>query len=436
MSWNNTSISIKGINYNVGQQIDGLSGACYTNVTGTPSGETFEGMANTYGYTYYFGGIWQTPGGEQVAAPYGIRIGVNGDNLFAANADNFPAARYLISFDANGGSGAPDRQTKVWGEDFVFPGQRPTRTGHTFLGWSNPAIAGGTLYQPGQSVRGLPDQDITWYARWRVNTYTYTFDANGGSGAPGNQIKTYGQHFTFPAAKPQRTGHTFLGWSNPDIENGQIYAAGQQVIGLPDKNIIWYAKWRAITYTVAYSANGGSGAPGKQTKTHDVDLTLSSAVPKRSGYTFLGWSLTQNGEVDYRPGGTYGRNSSATLYAVWARVVYTVTFDAATNGGSVSEKTRKVNHGSKIGTLPAPVKRYYKFVGWFSAPSGGTKIDANQVITANVTYYAQFVIDASFLEREDGRWLPKIVFEYTGGQWQKVFAFERSGDQWKQGIGG
>ena len=111
-----------------------------------------------------------------------------------------------------------------------------------------------------------------------------------------------------------------------------------------------------------------------------------------------------------------------------------MTCDA--NGGSVSEKTRKVNHGSKIGTLPVPVKQYYKFMGWFSAPSGGKKIDANQVITANVTYYAQFVIDASFLEYEGGRWVPKIVFEYTGGQWRKVFAFERSGSAWKQGIGG
>ncbi len=55
-----------------------------------------------------------------------------------------------------------------------------------------------------------------------------------------------------------------------------------------------YAVWEKIpeTYTVSYSANGGTGAPATQTKTENIDLTLSSVIPTRKGYTFLGGAKT------------------------------------------------------------------------------------------------------------------------------------------------
>ncbi|MBQ7821677.1 MAG: InlB B-repeat-containing protein, partial [Clostridia bacterium] len=78
-----------------------------------------------------------------------------------------------------------------------------------------------------------------------------------------------------------------------------------------------YAAWTADTYTVTYDANGGSGAPASQTKTHDVNLTLSSAEPTRDGYIFKGWSTNANGSVEYATGAVYTSDSDVTLYAVW-----------------------------------------------------------------------------------------------------------------------
>jgi uncharacterized repeat protein (TIGR02543 family) len=73
-----------------------------------------------------------------------------------------------------------------------------------------------------------------------------------------------------------------------------------------------------VTYTVSYSANGGSGAPASQTKTQNVSLTLSSVRPTRSGYTFLGWSTSSAAaSASYQPGGSYTANAGITLYAVW-----------------------------------------------------------------------------------------------------------------------
>lgn len=73
----------------------------------------------------------------------------------------------------------------------------------------------------------------------------------------------------------------------------------------------------AASYTVSYNANGGSGAPGSQTKYQGYTLTLSSTRPTRSGYEFLGWSTSSSGSVSYSPGSSYTSDSGTTLYAIW-----------------------------------------------------------------------------------------------------------------------
>lgn len=70
-------------------------------------------------------------------------------------------------------------------------------------------------------------------------------------------------------------------------------------------------------YTVSYNANGGSGAPGSQTKWYDVALTLSTTKPSRLAYGFSGWATSSGGSVVYASGGKYTANAGAALYAVW-----------------------------------------------------------------------------------------------------------------------
>lgn len=71
------------------------------------------------------------------------------------------------------------------------------------------------------------------------------------------------------------------------------------------------------SHTVSFNANGGTGAPGNQTKWYGTILTLSSTKPTRTNYEFLGWSTSSTGTVDYQPGGQYGADADVTLYAVW-----------------------------------------------------------------------------------------------------------------------
>ena len=72
------------------------------------------------------------------------------------------------------------------------------------------------------------------------------------------------------------------------------------------------------TYPVTFHTNGGSGGPGAQIKTAGVDLQLSSAVPTKEGYRFLGWSPDPSAvSAEYVPGSWYRKDASLALYAVW-----------------------------------------------------------------------------------------------------------------------
>ncbi|MDD6094466.1 MAG: InlB B-repeat-containing protein, partial [Clostridia bacterium] len=70
--------------------------------------------------------------------------------------------------------------------------------------------------------------------------------------------------------------------------------------------------------TLKFDLNGGTGSFLNQIKLTDIPLAITSAVPEKDGFTFLGWSTSKTAsEPEYLSGGTYTANSSATLYAVW-----------------------------------------------------------------------------------------------------------------------
>lgn len=86
----------------------------------------------------------------------------------ASQTITIPAvAHHYISFDANGGTGAPGRVDKWYGEDLVIPSTKPTRTNYEFLGWSKTST-GAVEYQSGQTYGGTPDADYTLYAVWKL----------------------------------------------------------------------------------------------------------------------------------------------------------------------------------------------------------------------------------------------------------------------------
>ena len=150
-------------------------------------------------------------------------------------------ASHTVSYNANGGSGAPGNQTKWYGSTLTLSSTKPTRTGYTFQGWATSA-GGGVAYQPGQAYGN--DANITLYAVWKANTWTVKYNANGGSGAPADQTKTYGQTLKLSTSKPIRTDYNFMGWatSKANADKGTVtYAAGANYTA--NAGITLYAVW-------------------------------------------------------------------------------------------------------------------------------------------------------------------------------------------------
>lgn len=271
---------------------------------------------------------------------------------------------YQISYDANGGSGAPATQTKKHFTDLTLSKITPTRSGYTFKGWST-VRNGSVVYAPGSVLSANGNRIL--YAVWNEKTCTISFDANGGTGAPGSINKRYSAPATIPFTEPTRSGYVFRGWSPYSTASSAMYLPGDCYRSNVSR--VLYAVWEKIpeTYTVSYSANGGTGAPATQTKTENIDLTLSSVIPTRKGYTFLGWSKNGSGQADYQPGANYSVNESMTLSAVWEVHTYVITFHP--NGGKNAPGSATKTYGNDL-ILPAgvPTRDRYDFLGWSINP--------------------------------------------------------------------
>ena len=126
--------------------------------------------------------------------------------------------RYTITFDTAGGSDIASI-TQDYGTAITAP-TNPTREGYTFIGWDKAIPV------------TMPAENMTITAKWKVNSYTITFDTNGGSTiAPITQ--DYGTAIAAPA-NPTKEGYTFVGW------NTEIPAT------MPAENVTIKAKWKDI----------------------------------------------------------------------------------------------------------------------------------------------------------------------------------------------
>ena len=162
-----------------------------------------------------------------------------------------------------------------------------------------------------------------------ANTYTVRYDANGGSGAPSAQTKVEDQALTLSSTTPTRAGYTFLGWSSDASAASSTYAPGGTYTANADVTL--YAVWKANAYTVVYNANGGNGTMSNSTHTYDTAKALSANQFTRTGYTFLGWSESDDATSPTYTDGQSVRNlatangATVTAYAVWEKDPVTVT---------------------------------------------------------------------------------------------------------------
>ena len=147
---------------------------------------------------------------------------------------------YQVSYHANGGSGAPETQKKTQGISLTLRPNAPVREGYSFLGWAESSTAASPTYSAGGSF--VKDENITLYAVWKANTYSVSYDANGGEYAPAPQTKYHNSVLTLSRTAPVRQGYTFLGWSTSNTAANPSYTAGGAFS--QNANTILYAVWK------------------------------------------------------------------------------------------------------------------------------------------------------------------------------------------------
>lgn len=351
---------------------------------------------NTAEFTYTFVG-WYTAangGGTKVGSELTLETpAIKGTVTYYAYVTRSTKS-YTHTFNANGGGTvSPATITKAYNTAL---GTLPTvsRTGYTFVGWfDTSATSGGTQATTTTKVTGTK----TWYARWSINSYTFTFDKNGGNTPSSTTItKEYNTAIgTLPTCTRNADNtytYAFAGWFDTSASSGGTQLTTTTKV---TSNKTWYARWTPTykNYTVTWDGNGGT--PSKSSSSFHYNNALGTLpTATRTGYTFKGWSTSKTGTVNVST--TTKVTANVTYYAVWTINSYTWTFDA--NGGT-GDTTKTLNYNATLSTLPTASRastaaNNYTFAGWFDtdAATGGTQLTTSTKCTGNKTWYARWTV--------------------------------------------
>ena len=324
-----------------------------------------------------------------------------------------------LTFYENGGSAVAD-QTLLPGEVINLP--KTTHPDYEFVGWED---EDGNIYEAGDPFT-MPDHEVTLKAVWASNEYKLYFDTNKPAGAISDpECEKSFSNVLFSEKLGQLPsasviGYDFVGWFTAD---GAEYTADTvyNVVG----DTVVYAKWTVNTYNIITDANAGNDiADG----TYTIENGVIPAGGTRTGYTFSHWEVAADAG-NWVAGQTYnagdavkGKYGDVTLKAIWTANKYTVNFnlnDANSVSSATATKSQMtVEYDSsfnKIEDMPSATRAGYKFLGWYTEPVDGTKIEITDVYTTadDTTLYAQWEV-INYKIKFDGTGIGLVPIGYPG----------------------
>ena len=258
---------------------------------------------------------------------------------------------YVVSFDANGGTGEMEAVEGVKGE-YVIPNCGFTAPeGKEFKGW----LIDEQLYQPGDKLN--VQSDVTLVASWKdiPKTYIVSFDPNGGTGTMTDVEVTEGQEYVLPnCGFTAPEGQEFAGW----LINETTFQPGNKVTVNSDLTVT--ASWKdaeppvAKTYIVTFNPNGGTGTMNAEEVEEGTRYVLPSCTfTAPEGQEFDCWMINEN---RYKVGDPVIVNSDLEAKAIWKNLPipvptkYTVSFNS--NGGTGEMSSIEIEENQEY-TLPA-----------------------------------------------------------------------------------
>lgn len=154
---------------------------------------------------------------------------------WTANKIDIPVEQYRVTYDSNGGAEVIALDV-VKGETVVTPAI--DKVGYTFDGWYTSDDSGVTMNQKWSNT-DIVNSNITLYAKWLVNQYTISFDANQGTSIS-DITADYEAKISEPVA-PERIGYLFSGWYTEEaLSNRYIFNT------MPLESITLFAKWDLV----------------------------------------------------------------------------------------------------------------------------------------------------------------------------------------------
>ena len=291
---------------------------------------------------------------------------------------------WFISFDPNGGVASSSLYEIP---PFVALGELPTavRTGgYDFLGWFTEPSGGEQITDETPATA-----DVTYYAHWRLKTWTVAFEAGDGASSVSPVVLDHGHNLAElgELPEPKRDGYEFRGWFNGDGEAIDAFAA-------VTANATYYARWvKLVTIGFYMVVDGVVDAEPFMTEVRGVgdDLNLNAVVDSEN-LKLLGWSLASDGALLPNPT-TVEVVDGMNVYEQFAHAVWLVTFDAV--GGDCDTARVSVAKGDKLTALPSASRDGCRFVGWFTAPSGGEAVTTPVDVSSDVTFYARWKLVAT-----------------------------------------
>lgn len=246
--------------------------------------------------------------------------------------------------------------------------------------------------------------------RYEPYQYTIAFDANAspvsGSMAAQSELSYTNTTTTLRPNAFTRTGYVFAGWTTAASGSGTVFgdqtAVGGEKFGVTEdgQTVTLYATWSPQSYTIAYNeASGTAGSSRPKSATYDAAFKVSA--PTRTGYTFLGWTVsgydantaawgtTESSAASALPSGgqitasgdvwlknlTTAAGATVTLTARWKVITCQVTFSQ--EGGRNGTPSLGIDYGQTatgFATIQPPEMANYTFQGYYTKRGGqGTR---------------------------------------------------------------
>ena len=281
-------------------------------------------------------------------------IKVENPNKVKPSSKQELSKEYKITFDSNGGYGSMESIICKLDNICILNENKYTKEGYSFQGWST-KNNGVAEFQDKAELKNLSSKNgdnITLYAVWEIKFYKITFLDYDKSIIQQDKLE-YNSKIILPE-NPTRKGYTFKNW---DKELSTV-----------KENLTINALYDIDSYNISYKLNGGTldEAPTNY-NIESEDIIIPS--PKKEGYSFIGWTTSDNKEpkIDYKI--STGSIGDKELTANYEPIAYYISYNSSEGQGEMEKQEFAYNQTSKLNKNQF-TKEGYTFIGWSTSIDG------------------------------------------------------------------